>query len=121
MRNILSSPNAGYASLTSPAGVSTNELLTFFGLMLWSDGKTTNLLKSWNLFDIWSGFVGTAQLAAYTSSAQQPTLQASVRAGSTAYLEWSPAVAASPTSLRIRSPSGGAAPSTMVLWVYRYQ
>jgi hypothetical protein len=121
MRNIVASTNAGYASLTVPTGVSTSELLTRFGLMLWSDGKTSNSFASWNLFDIWSGFVATAQLAPYTSTSLQPTLQASVRAGSTAYLEWSPGAATSPTSLRIRSPSGGAVPSTMVLWVYRYQ
>ncbi len=121
MRNIVGSPNAGYGSLTVPTGVSTSELLTRFGLMLWSDGKTSNSLASWNLLDIFSGFVASAQLSPYTSSSLQPSLQAAVRAGSTAFLEWSPTAATTPTSLRVRSPSGGAVPSTMVLWVYRYQ
>ena len=120
-RNIVSSANEGYASLTVPAGVTTSELLTRFGLMMWSDGRTANPLTSWNLADIWSGFVATAQLTPYTSTQQLPTLQASVRAGSTAFLEWSPALATLPISLRIRTASGGAVSSTMVLWIYRYQ
>lgn len=120
-RNIVSSANTGYASLTVLTGVTASELLTRFGLMVWSDGNTSNMLTSWNLTDIWSGFVATAHLSPYTSAAQLPTFAASVRAGSTAYLEWSPGLATSPMSLRVRTPVGGAVPATMVLWLYRYQ
>lgn len=121
MRNLVASPHTGYASLTSAAGVSIGELLTWFGVMLWSDDKTSDSFASWNLFDIFSGFVPTARLAPYVSTNPQPTLHTSVRAGSTAFLEWSPTGATAPTSFRIRSPAGGPIPPSMVLWVYRYQ
>jgi hypothetical protein len=122
MRQIVASGETGYASLTKPTSNSTVSLLVQFWLWIWADATGFgNWFRSWNLFDMWGGFVETAALKPYQSTSLLPTLDASIRAGSTAYLEWSPASATGPTSLRIRSPSGGAVPSTMVLWLYRVQ
>jgi hypothetical protein len=122
MRQIVASGETGYLSLTKPTSQSTASLLIRFWLFIWADASNFfNGLKSWDLFNIWSGFVDTAKLKPYQSTSLLPSLDASIRAGSTAFLEWAPASATGPTSLRVRTPSGGALPSTMVLWVYRLQ
>jgi hypothetical protein len=122
MRQIAASGETGYSSLTKPTSNSAESLLVRFWLWIWADATGfANFFSSWNLFSLWGGLVETAALKPYQSTSLLPTLDASIRAGSNAYLEWSPTSATGPTSLRIRSPSGGAVPSTMVLWVYRVQ
>lgn len=121
MRSFTSNKGVGLGSITTATGVNATELLVRFGLALWSDGKYGNPLTSWNIFDIWSGLLATTKLMPYTSTASLPSMDASVRAYSHAYLEWSPPAATPVTSLRMRTSTGGAVPSTMVLWIYRYQ
>ncbi len=121
MRQLTASPQAGFATLTSASSESKEKLLSFFGATLWGDGTYANLLTSWNLNDIFSHLNPPARLQTYASGSAAPSLSASVRGGSDAYLAWTPPTNHAPTSLRIRTPGGSALPSHMTLWIWRYQ
>lgn len=121
MREFTSSSRMGMANLAAATGDTSTRLLVLFGITMWADGRVWNTLTSWNLYDLFQSFKATARLQPYTSSAAQPSLAASVRAGSQFYLEWSPSSGHPPTSFRGRSPSGETLPSHMVLWILRVQ
>lgn len=121
MRDLTSSSRTGMANLAGATGETSTRLLILFGITLWADGRVWNSLTSWNLYDVFQSFRETARLKPYTSTAAQPSLAASVRAGSNVYLEWTPASGHPPTSFRARTPAGGALPGHMVLWILRVQ
>jgi len=130
MRAMWSSNWTGYNNLVTTADESEGirYIQTLFGLNLYSDGREgvaqgtwTSALTYWDFSEIMSRYVSRAQLEPYTSSASEPTTNHSVRAGSTAYLEWSPPDSHAPTSLRIRTPDGDALPDVMGMWIFRIQ
>ena len=130
MKAITGSTQTGFTKLSALTGDSKGLLMTLFGLNLYIDGRQdvgllgwhSSSLTSWNLNPILAGGGGAAGPAwSYTSSAAEPTTSPSVRAGSTAYLAWSPSSSHAPTGLRIRTQAGGDLPDEIVLWIFRIQ
>ena len=119
MRELTGSASAGYASLTSATGENLEWLLTLFSMVLWGDGLFSNLLTSWNIYDVFQGWDESTRLQPYISASAMPSLAVSVRAGSSSFLEWSPPASHAPTSLRIRTPGGSTLPSHMSAWLLR--
>ncbi|MEJ2206001.1 MAG: hypothetical protein P8170_18045, partial [Gemmatimonadota bacterium] len=119
MRHMTQSPAGGYATLEDATGEDIEVLLTQFGSALMTDGRYFDSLLSWDVDDIFSHLPETARLEPYRELGYEPTLDVSVRGGSTAYLHWTPAGTHGPTSIRLRSASDGALPGHMVLWLVR--
>ncbi|GMV04520.1 MAG: hypothetical protein AMXMBFR53_08000 [Gemmatimonadota bacterium] len=119
MRQLTSSGSVGLDNLAAATGERKDWILSLFGMTLWGDGRFGNFLSSWNIHDVLRGFVAAAQLQPYTYSGAAPTLSVSVRAGSQAFLEWTPPAGHSPTSLRITTTGGSTLPSNMGMWVLR--
>lgn len=134
-RDVIVSPQTGYAMLESLTGVRVDSLLAQWAAMLYVDDITANWstqapalsLASWNLDDI---FYGTAfGLALYSSLRLTPenvafqtfNRSANVRAASTYY-----AIIAGanrlPTAIKARDASGtGTLPSHLRYWIVRMQ
>lgn len=121
MRWLTGSDAKGLDNLAAGTGAAREWIHTLFAATLWVDGRYFNSLTSWNIYDIFSRLNPSAQLVPYTDSGTAPGLSVSVRAGSTAYLEWTPPSDHLPTSLLITTPTGTTLPSTMHLWVLRVQ
>ena len=127
MQELTRSPYRGLETLERATGIGRVPLLVDFGATLWADGRPglgNDWFPSWDVYGIFQnpGVNPNARLRPYTDATATPGLDVSVRAASTAYLEWSAPLAHEPTSLRIRSPAdGGALPAHMVLWVLRIQ
>jgi len=121
MRQLTGSSAVGLANLAAATGEAKDWIHTLFAATLWGDGRFFNTLTSWNIHDIFSGLIPATRLVPYTDSGTAPALSVSVRAGSTAYLEWTPPANHPPASLRITTPGGGVLPSNMHLWVLRVQ
>ena len=83
MREMTASGSIGFGLLEAASGTSIQEFLTRFGIALWADGRSGNWITSWNLYDIFQGLTANARLQPYTSSLPEPSLDVSVRAGST--------------------------------------
>ncbi len=130
MRDLTNSAYTGYDNLVETTGApSFAWIQTLLGLNLYSDGRTgvyqNSYTSAWTYFDFFDVerhyTSDDTRLQPYTSSAAEPTSSHSVRAGSTAYLEWSPPSSHAPTSLQIRTPSGGELPDVMGMWIFRIQ
>jgi hypothetical protein len=130
MREITGSTQTGFTKLSALTGASEGLLMTLFGLNLYIDGRQdvgglgwhSSSFTSWNLNPILQNLGGAAGPAwSYSSSAAEPNGNASVRAGSTAYLEWSPSSSHAPTGFRIRTQAGADLPPEVVLWIFRIQ
>jgi uncharacterized protein YjdB len=121
MRALTASRDVGLANLANVTGEDAAALMAFFGIALWADDRVGSWITSWNLPEIFNALPPEARLLPYTSVSAQPNLSVSVRAGSNAYLLWSPPPGHDPTSLRIRTPAGGALPAHMRFWVVRIQ
>lgn len=121
MSELTASGFSGFQNLEQHTGEDASYLLTLFGITLWADGRIWDSLTSWDLYDIFRNFPADAQLQPYTSASAEPSLAVSVRAGSTAYLEWSPQPTHAPTSIGLLGPTGGAASPSLALWVVRTQ
>ena len=130
MRDLTNSAYTGYENLVETTGApSFAWIQTLLGLNLYSDGRTgvyqNSYTSAWTYFDFFDVerhyTSDDTRLQPYTSSAAEPTSSHSVRAGSTAYLEWSPPSSHAPTSLQIRTPSGGELPDVMGMWIFRIQ
>lgn len=121
MSDLTASGFSGLQNLEQLTGEDAAYLLTLFGITLWADGRIWDSLTSWDLYDIFRNLPADAQLQPYTSAAAEPSLAVSVRAGSTAYLEWSPQPIHAPTSIGLRGPAGGDASPSLALWVVRIQ
>jgi hypothetical protein len=127
LRRITSSPFSGFATLEDATGEEIVDLLVPFAATLWADGNPAlpegqrDWLSSWNVYDVYANVNPDARLRPYVrDGVAEPQLDVSVRAASSAYLEWTPPLNHEPTSLRIRAPSdGGPLPEHMVLWVLR--
>ena len=128
MRRVTSSPFRGFATLEDATDEDILDLLVPFAVTLWADGnpalpaEARDWLPSWNVYEIFEGINNeNARLRPYVrDGVATPELEVSVRAASSAYLEWTPPLDHDPTSLRIRAPvDGGALPEHMVLWVLR--
>ena len=126
-RRITSSPFRGFATLEDVTGEDILDLLVPFAVTLWADGNPAlpagerDWLPSWDIHDVFANINPDASLRPFVQDGvAAPELDVSVRAASSAYLEWTPPMDHDPTSLRIRAPSdGGALPGHMVLWVLR--
>jgi len=126
MRALTSSTQSGFNNLTTTTGDSMGLLLTLFGMNLYADGRpstgwNSSSFNSWDLYPILAGYGAAGPVLPYTSSAAEPTVDLSVRAGSTAYLDWSPSSSHAPTAFRIRTQAGGDLPDEVVLWIFRIQ
>lgn len=119
MRELTGSARDGLPNLEEATGGEAELLMVLFGTALWADGRTGDWITSWNLADIFDSLEPAARLDPARSISVAPIRSATVRAGSNAYLLWTPPSGHAPTSLKIRSPSGGALPGHMVLWVLR--
>ena len=111
MRRLTQSPERGFASLEEVSSVSIQEVLVHFYIALWADGRsnsgvTYDIMKSWNLYDIMSRYPANFQLMPYTASSPEPGVTASIRAGSSLYLHWTPRGSLSPTSIRVTTRDG---------------
>jgi len=126
MRALTSSTQSGFNNLTTTTGDSMGLLLTLFGMNLYADGRpstgwNSSSFTSWDLYPILADFGAAGPVWPYTSSAAEPTTDLSVRAGSTAYLDWSPSSSHAPTAFRIRTQAGDDLPPEIVLWIFRIQ
>jgi hypothetical protein len=119
MRRMTQSPSEGFATLEDATGQDIEGLLTSFASALMTDGRYFDSLLSWDIDDIFGRLPETAGLEPYLELGTEPTLDVSVRGGSTAFLHWTPAAGHGPTSIRLRTPSDGPLPGHMVLWIVR--
>lgn len=119
MRRMTQSGFTGFATLEDVTGESIKMTLAFFGSALYTDGRYSNPLASWDLFDIFSALTPSSRLQPYLSSAAEPHLDVLVRGGSTAYLLWSPGEAYNATAVRVRTSTESALPSHMAYWIMR--
>ena len=121
MRRLTQSPMTGFASLEDVSSWESEQILADFYITLWMDlnGYGTYGMTSWDLRDVFSRLPAEAQLRPYTSNSTQPRVSASVRAGSSLYLHWTPIGSLSPTAIKVTSASGGSVPGHMSVWALR--
>ncbi len=121
MRRLTQSPYRGFASLEEVSSWQREKSLADFYITLWLDmqGSNTFGMSSWNLRDIFSNFDREFQLQPYPSSSTQPRQTASVRAGSSLYLHWTPRGSLSPTAIKVTSANGGPVPDHISVWALR--
>ena len=114
MRRFIQSPppHEGFASLVdvSPSSSwSIEQILADFyitlGLEVLKD-VVTDGMASWDLYDIFDGLSPNWLLQPYTSSSASPEIEASIRAGSSLYFDWTPDGSRSPTSIKVTLPGG---------------
>ena len=122
MRGLIQSRSRGFDSLVdaSPSW-RTEKILADFYITLWVDlqGYTASGMTTWNLHDIFGNFRSELQLQPYTSSSTRPRQTASVRAGSSLFLHWTPNGPLSPTAIKVTSASGGPVPDHISVWALR--
>ena len=123
MKALTTSTQSGFSNLAATTGDSIGLLLTLFGMNLYTDGRVwhSSSFTSWDLYPIMAAYGTAGPLSPYTSSADEPTGNLSVRAGSTSYLDWTPSSSHAPTSFRIRTQAGADLPDEMVLWIFRIE
>jgi hypothetical protein len=109
----------GMANVASVVGEDFRRPLAYFSIALWADGRVGDWITSWNVADVYGNLVPDARLEPYTSDASVPSVQASVRALSTQYVDWTPAGGHPPLALRLEDTAGGPAPEPMFFWVLR--
>lgn len=121
MQRLTQSPNRGFSSLEDVSAWRIEHILSDFYITLWLDlqGLETYGMASWNLRDISSRYNSNRQLQPYTSSSTQPRQTASVRAGSSLYLHWTPTGSLSPTAIKVTSASGGPVSEHISVWALR--
>ena len=121
MKRLTQSPTTGFASLEDVSSRPSEQILADFYITLWMDlnGYETYGMASWNLRDIFSRFGTNAQLRPYTSNSTQPRVAASVRAGSSLYVHWTPIGSLGPTAIKVTSASGGRVPGHISVWALR--
>ena len=120
MRRLTQSPEQGFASLidVSPEWRIERFLAEFY-MALWVDGRLANWMTSWNLHDIFSHFETSSRLQPHASESRRPTVTASIRAGSSLYLHWTPSGPLSPTAIKVISANGGPVPDHISVWALR--
>ena len=125
MRHLTQSPTTGFASLEDVGSWPIERILAEFYLGLWADGRVRadglvwNTMASWDLYDIFSRLGTNAQLEPYTSRSSNPRASASIRAGSSLYLHWTPTGSLSPTAIKVTSANGGPVPNHISVWALR--
>ncbi len=121
---------SGYANVENVTGVKIDTLLAQWAAALYVDDYWSPLpnpnprlgYRSWNMHDIYSRLVATAQLTPYAHSFESFSSAVSVRGGSTAYFTIGGSSAPA-TAIRLRDASGQpiAAGGPMQLWIVRLQ
>ena len=114
MRRMTQSPESGFMSLVDAASIAfgttaKEEVLAGFyaslGLELLKDIDTLGM-SSWDLYDIFSNLMDNLQLQPHMSDSASPQVEASIRAGSSLYFDWTPSGSLAPTSIKVTSPDG---------------
>ncbi len=121
MKRLTQSPFSGWDAIGDVTGRPIEEDLAEFYMTLWGDGLIGDLpmMTTWDLFDVFSGFVPQARLQTDVSVAPSFENTATVRAGSNYYVHWTPGGALAPTSVRVTSSTGAGTPTTVSVWVLR--
>ncbi len=122
MRRQTESSNRGLAWLEEVGSWQRERILADFYISLWVDlqpGLDAPGMRSWDLYDIFSRFPAHAHLRPYPSSSNTPRVNASVRAGSSLFVHWTPEGALDPTSIKVTSEDGGPVPDLISVWAYR--
>jgi hypothetical protein len=115
----------GYANVAVAAGTPIRTLLAQWSAALYVDGRVPNAdprltFRSWDMADIFGSLVETATLAPQTHPFGSFTSNATVRAGSTAYFTVG-GQARPATGVGATTPSQGALPAHMQMWVVRLE
>lgn len=119
------SPHEGFAALVdvSPSSSwSIEEILADFYITLGLEvleGIDTPGMASWDLHDIFSNLPGNFRLQPYMSDSVSPRVEASIRAGSSLYFDWTPDGSLSPTSIKVTAPDGSPVPDHISVWAVR--
>ncbi|HKK94514.1 MAG TPA: putative Ig domain-containing protein, partial [Longimicrobiales bacterium] len=123
MKRLTQSPFGGFDAIGDVTGRPIEEDLAEFYMTLWGDGLIGDLpmMTTWNIFDVFSRFVGQARLQPNLSSATDVDRVGSVRAGSNYYLYWTPDGGLAPTSIHLTSRVDASTPGTLSVWVLRVQ
>ena len=116
-------PHEGFASLidVSPSWSIEQILADFYmslGMELLKNIDTPGM-TSWDLYDIFDGLPSNRLLQPYTSPSSSPQIEASIRAGSSLYFDWTPDGSLSPTSIKVTSPNGSPIPGHISVWAVR--
>ena len=117
-------PHEGFASLidVSPSWSIEHILADFYmslGMELLKDIDTPGM-SSWDLYDIFDQLPSHHnRLQPYMSESSSPQIEASIRAGSSLYFDWTPDGSLSPTSIKVTSPNGSPIPGHISVWAVR--
>lgn len=127
---LIDNTHSGYENVENVTGVKIDTLLAQWAAALYVDDYWAPLpnpnprlgYKSWNLHDIYSRLVATAQLTPYAHSFESFSNAVSVRGGSTAYFTIGGSSAPA-TAIKLRDASGQpiAPGGPMQLWIVRLQ
>lgn len=118
-------PHGGFAALVdvSPSSSwSIEEILADFYITLGLEvleGIDTPGMASWDLYDILGNLRSNLRLQPYTSDSASPRVEASIRAGSSLYFDWTPDGSLSPTSIKVTAPDGSPVPDHISVWAVR--
>lgn len=121
VRRLTQSPLSGFASLVDISGWAIERILAEFYIALWADGRVYDAfgMTSWDLYDILDRYADDKKLQPYESTMADWMLDASVRAGSSVYMHWSPAGMVAPSAIRVTTQGGGPAPPNVAVWALR--
>lgn len=128
LRRFTQSPYSGFRSLEDVSNWRIEQLLADFYIGLWMDGRTLSngeILDSFG-FTTWDihGIIGNLLTLPFrpridVSSTANFSRSWNVRAGSTAYVHWTPGGRRAATSLKVTSSSGGPIPDPVSVWALR--
>ena len=119
IRRLTQSPQTGYASLEDVSSWPIEKILANFYMSLWMDLNDADWFSSWDFADIWRHFDEETWLRPYASTAPDYQYDWRIRAGSSAFVRWSPEGTMAPTSLKVTSPGGGRVPGHISVWALR--
>ena len=122
MRRHTGSSNRGLAWLEEVGSWKREKILADFYINLWMDlqpGLDAPGMRSWDFHDIIGRLGSQSQLRPYPSSSGTPRVTASVRAGSSLFVHWTPEGALDPTSVKVTSEDGGLVPNHISVWAFR--
>ncbi|UCC25651.1 MAG: Ig-like domain-containing protein [Gemmatimonadales bacterium] len=121
MRDLTGGTERGIPNVAEVTGIPGDELVALFSISLWADDRVGDWIPSWNVADVFAALPEDRQLRTFSAPIEAPVIQTSVRALSTAYVEWSPPGTPPPAGLRLTDAAGGPAPPNTLLWVLRIQ
>jgi hypothetical protein len=124
-RQLINGTTRGFANIERVINTPMRSVLARWAASLYADDRVTNLdpslrLTSWNLDNVRSALVESAQLVPKSRTFNGFNESVNVRAGSTAYYRISGSNRPA-SAFRVRTANGGLPPGQIQVWVLRSQ